>query len=170
MTDYNAETNARILRDLFDQASYQQRQDALNALRRPVASASASARPATPTRKPVAPSRKPVTAKRPAPASTRAERAQVLDTRPDLTAKQRVALDRPEMSVEAIRSVLTCIPRGKAPATAIKWGSEQQQAAWDRMCADPESTASPIKRTGYGTQFGTMSREQANAILNRGGK
>lgn len=140
----------------------------------PRAMATASApkpRPATPTRKPVTPTRKPPAAPaRPKVLSTRAERARVLDTRPDISAALRAEFDKPELSAQHIREALKYIP-----CTGVMFGSRvmEPNEELDRKMGINTNPAPPIKRTAAGIQIGTMTREQAREVLarhNGGGK
>ena len=45
----------------------------------------------------------------------------------------------------------------------------EPNAELDRRMGNTKDTASPIKRTANYTEFGTLNREQAKAILNKNG-
>lgn len=120
--------------------------------------ATSARRPATP------PARKPVAPARPKVLSTRAERAQVLDTRPDLRPALRAEFDKPELSARQIREALKHIP-----CTTVMFGSRAMEPneELDRRMGTNTNPAPPVKRTAAGIQIGTMTREQAREVLAR---
>lgn len=133
----------------------------------PRAMATASApkrRPTTPTSKPVTPTRKPAVPTRPKVLSTRAERAQVLDTRPDISAALRAEFDKPELSAQHIREALKFIP-----CTGVMFGTRvmEPNEELDRRMGINTNPPPPVKRTAAGIQIGTMTREQAREVLAR---
>lgn len=112
----------------------------------------------------------------------RAERMQILATRPDLSADAKAKLAG--VPVEALAGVLSAIPRASVTppkAAAPTLGEGQGDGAniggrviapnpeLDRAMGLTKATDAPIKRTATYTQFGTLTREQANAILNKNG-
>lgn len=99
---------------------------------------------------------------RPKVASTKAERARLLDARPDLTAEQRKRLDRPDMPLSALSNLLTMIPKG--PVVRTELDDELDQAMGIK------SGGSPIRRGATYTEFGTMSAEQADEFLKSRGR
>ena len=114
--------------------------------------------------------RKPAPPARPKALSTRAERARVLDTRPDISAALRAEFDKPELSARHIREALKHIP-----CATVMFGARAMEPneELDRRMGINTNPAPPVKRTAAGIQIGTMTPEQAREVLARhtgGGK
>lgn len=115
----------------------------------------------------------------------RAERATILATRPDLSTEAKAKLR--DVPVAALANVLSAIPRAaatptppKAEAPVLGQGQGGQttgvvfggrvpepNADLDRAMGLSKSTEAPIKRTATYTQFGTLTREQANETIKK---
>ena len=115
----------------------------------------------------------------------RAERATILATRPDLSTEAKAKLR--DVPVAALANVLSAIPRAaatptppKAEAPVLGQGQGGQttgvvfggrvpepNADLDRAMGLSKSTEAPIKRTATYTQFGTLSRAQADETLKK---
>lgn len=114
----------------------------------------------------------------------RAERATILATRPDLSAETKSKLAG--VPVAALAAALSAIPRAavsptppKAEAPVLGEGQGGQgvtsfgtrtiepNAELDRAMGISKSTDAPITRTATYTQFGTLTREQANETLKK---
>ena len=114
----------------------------------------------------------------------RAERATILATRPDLSAETKGKLAG--VPVAALAAALSAIPRApvsptppKAEAPVLGQGQGGQgvtsfgtrtiepNAELDRAMGISKSTDAPITRTATYTQFGTLTREQANETLKK---
>lgn len=114
----------------------------------------------------------------------RAERATILATRPDLSAETKSKLAG--VPVVALAAALSAIPRApvsptppKAEAPVLGEGQGGQgvtsfgtrtiepNAELDRAMGISRSTDAPIVRTATYTQFGTLTREQANETIKK---
>lgn len=114
----------------------------------------------------------------------RAERATILATRPDLSAETKSKLAG--VPVAALAAALSAIPRAavsptppKAEAPVLGEGQGGQgvtsfgtraiepNAELDRAMGISKSTDAPIVRTATYTQFGTLTREQANETIKK---
>lgn len=114
----------------------------------------------------------------------RAERATILATRPDLSAETKSKLAG--VPVAALAAALSAIPRAavsptppKAEAPVLGEGQGGQgvtsfgtrtiepNAELDRAMGISKSTDAPITRTATYTQFGTLTREQANETIKK---
>jgi len=112
-------------------------------------------------------------------------RATILATRPDLSAEAKSKLAN--VPVSALADVLSAIPRAAAAitppkaeapvlgngqggqTTGVNFGGRviEPNEALDRAMGLAKSTDVPIKRTETYTQFGTLTREQANETLKK---
>ena len=115
----------------------------------------------------------------------RAERATILATRPDLSAEAKAKLNG--VPVAALANVLSAIPRASATptppkaeapvlgqgqggqTTGVVFGGRvpEPNADLDRAMGLSKSTDAPIKRTATYTQFGTLTRAQADETLKK---
>lgn len=114
----------------------------------------------------------------------RAERATILATRPDLSAETKSKLAG--VPVVALAAALSAIPRtpvsptppkAEAPVLGECQGGQgvtsfgtrtiEPNAELDRAMGISRSTDAPIVRTATYTQFGTLTREQANETIKK---